>query len=427
MIDYRERRLKFWCQKVLPLVYDESLSYYELLCKIMKHLSEAETDVSALEQWLEELDAAAVKKVYSEYPLKAVKEGNTVKLELRSHRMVTSVAPAEGSPITVDSSGTVHTGPLDENDPSSPTGTTSIINNAILDIENATTTNKGAMSAEDKQKVDRLYNTFVSAGENIVVSSTTSANGDTTYNVGVDPNFKVNVQNDYLVGDWEWNACLDGHVECGTWNTNIGTGAVVLQSCNFSASIDTTQLKVRQALKGVVIPNLVNSQYNDAQHPCIGVAYGADQNYPFARVNAANPVVDGETYFATTNSIDVKLQLNGVGVGNRRFTVYLGSQSVGSGQTYSNQYLTSEDRYYPSYGNAYIPAKYSFTTDANGFASFTIPAGLTAKAITTSSTAPVATCVRQLYIVAEGVPEELYGNVRIDSSAISVKANLLEQ
>ena len=26
---------RFWCQKVLPLVYDDSLSYYEILCKVV--------------------------------------------------------------------------------------------------------------------------------------------------------------------------------------------------------------------------------------------------------------------------------------------------------------------------------------------------------------------------------------------------------
>lgn len=30
---------RFWCQKVLPLVYDESLSYYELLCKVVEYLN----------------------------------------------------------------------------------------------------------------------------------------------------------------------------------------------------------------------------------------------------------------------------------------------------------------------------------------------------------------------------------------------------
>lgn len=31
---------KFWCQKVLPLVYDNSLSYYEVLCKVVKYINE---------------------------------------------------------------------------------------------------------------------------------------------------------------------------------------------------------------------------------------------------------------------------------------------------------------------------------------------------------------------------------------------------
>lgn len=33
-------RLTFWCQKVIPLVYDDSLSYYELLCKVVKYLND---------------------------------------------------------------------------------------------------------------------------------------------------------------------------------------------------------------------------------------------------------------------------------------------------------------------------------------------------------------------------------------------------
>ena len=33
-------QLRFWCQKILPLVYDDSLSYYEFLCKVLKKLNE---------------------------------------------------------------------------------------------------------------------------------------------------------------------------------------------------------------------------------------------------------------------------------------------------------------------------------------------------------------------------------------------------
>lgn len=32
-------RFRFWCQKVLPLVYDDSLSYYELLCKVVTYIN----------------------------------------------------------------------------------------------------------------------------------------------------------------------------------------------------------------------------------------------------------------------------------------------------------------------------------------------------------------------------------------------------
>ena len=31
---------RFWCQKVLPLVYDDSLSYYEILCKVVKYIND---------------------------------------------------------------------------------------------------------------------------------------------------------------------------------------------------------------------------------------------------------------------------------------------------------------------------------------------------------------------------------------------------
>ena len=32
--------LRFRCNKILPLVYDDSLSYYETLCKVMSTLNE---------------------------------------------------------------------------------------------------------------------------------------------------------------------------------------------------------------------------------------------------------------------------------------------------------------------------------------------------------------------------------------------------
>lgn len=40
---------RFWCQKVLPLVYDDSLSYYELLCKVVDYINNIIDDLSATE------------------------------------------------------------------------------------------------------------------------------------------------------------------------------------------------------------------------------------------------------------------------------------------------------------------------------------------------------------------------------------------
>lgn len=46
---------KFWCQKVLPLVYDDSLSYYEVLCKVVKYINSLIDSDKAIIEDLEEL------------------------------------------------------------------------------------------------------------------------------------------------------------------------------------------------------------------------------------------------------------------------------------------------------------------------------------------------------------------------------------
>ena len=40
---------RYWCQKVLPLVYDDSLSYYELLCKVVDYLNKTMEDVTNMD------------------------------------------------------------------------------------------------------------------------------------------------------------------------------------------------------------------------------------------------------------------------------------------------------------------------------------------------------------------------------------------
>lgn len=66
---------RFWCQKVLPLVYDDSLSYYELLCKIVDYLNHVIADNNAIIDELDELkqELAVVQEWINNY--------NTVEIE----------------------------------------------------------------------------------------------------------------------------------------------------------------------------------------------------------------------------------------------------------------------------------------------------------------------------------------------------------
>lgn len=62
MGDYRTLQpFRYWCQKVLPLVYDDSLSYYELLCKVVDYLNKTIEDVGILEGDVIALHEAYVK------------------------------------------------------------------------------------------------------------------------------------------------------------------------------------------------------------------------------------------------------------------------------------------------------------------------------------------------------------------------------
>ena len=45
-----QRPFRFWCQTVLPLVYDDSLSYYELLNKVVFYINNVISDLSATEE-----------------------------------------------------------------------------------------------------------------------------------------------------------------------------------------------------------------------------------------------------------------------------------------------------------------------------------------------------------------------------------------
>ena len=72
---------KFWCYKVLPLVYDDSLSYYEVLCKVVNYinklieqdkifgdeLAKLKEDLSTVQEWIDNYDTTYVKKLVEKF------------------------------------------------------------------------------------------------------------------------------------------------------------------------------------------------------------------------------------------------------------------------------------------------------------------------------------------------------------------------
>lgn len=72
---------RFWCQKVLPLVYDDSLSYYEILCKvvnyinnligtnneIIKYVDELKAELKVVQDWIDNFDTSFAESIIREY------------------------------------------------------------------------------------------------------------------------------------------------------------------------------------------------------------------------------------------------------------------------------------------------------------------------------------------------------------------------
>lgn len=72
---------RFWCQKVLPLVYEESLSYYEILCKVVDYinklieqdkvfgteLDELRRDMETVQKWIANFNTSYAEQIIKEY------------------------------------------------------------------------------------------------------------------------------------------------------------------------------------------------------------------------------------------------------------------------------------------------------------------------------------------------------------------------
>lgn len=81
-MDYKAMQtFRFWCQKILPLVYDDSLSYYELLCKVVDYindlinndkainaeLTQVQKDLEVINKWIEDFGTEYAEKVLAEH------------------------------------------------------------------------------------------------------------------------------------------------------------------------------------------------------------------------------------------------------------------------------------------------------------------------------------------------------------------------
>ena len=77
----RMKHFKFWCQKVLPLVYDDSLSYYEVLCKVVdyinnlidedkiieENINELQSEMTQVQEWINNFDTSYAEQIIKDH------------------------------------------------------------------------------------------------------------------------------------------------------------------------------------------------------------------------------------------------------------------------------------------------------------------------------------------------------------------------
>ena len=111
---------RFWCQKVLPLVYDDSLSYYEVLCKVVDYInklietdkeliSDVETlkaEMAVVQSWIANFDTAFAEQMVKEAIERLMK---TVTFGISSAGYFMAIIPTSWSDIKF---GTIQDGEL---------------------------------------------------------------------------------------------------------------------------------------------------------------------------------------------------------------------------------------------------------------------------------------------------------------------------
>lgn len=107
------RYFYFWCYKVLPLVYDQSLSYYEVLCKVVKYindlidqdkiigeeLSGIKSDLETVQQWIDNFDTGFVEEIIKSYL------ATMIFVEINDEGYIVYYIPEKWEDITFNTSG----------------------------------------------------------------------------------------------------------------------------------------------------------------------------------------------------------------------------------------------------------------------------------------------------------------------------------
>lgn len=105
--------VRFWCFKVLPLVYDDSLSYYEVLCKVVDKLNEMITElnefsdeyesimkaIAQIQEWIDNFDTSYAEQIIKEHI------ATMIFVEITDSGYIAYNIPQEWSDITFNTTG----------------------------------------------------------------------------------------------------------------------------------------------------------------------------------------------------------------------------------------------------------------------------------------------------------------------------------
>ena len=106
-------KFKFWCQKVLPLVYDDSLSYYEVLCKVVEYINhlidedkiieddiaQLQTELTQVQEWIDNFDTSYAEQIIKD------KIATMIFVEINAQGYIVYNIPENWNDITFNTTG----------------------------------------------------------------------------------------------------------------------------------------------------------------------------------------------------------------------------------------------------------------------------------------------------------------------------------